>query len=122
VAPRARKAQAELRLVLLRDGSVVADHVRRAGTMWARLKGLLGTTELPAGHCLAFRRASTIHTVGMRYPIDVVFCDRDLAVLKVVSDLDPTRLAAARGARWTFELPAGGAAGLRRGDRLALVE
>ena len=54
----------------------------------------------------------------MRFPIDAVFLDRDLVVLKVVENLAPWRMAAQRGAKAVLELPAGAASGLRPGDRL----
>jgi uncharacterized protein len=58
----------------------------------------------------------------MKFPIDAVFLDRDLVVLKIVADLRPWKTAAKRGARAVLELPAGEAerAGLRPGDRLVL--
>ena len=58
----------------------------------------------------------------MRFPIDAVFLDRDLVVLKVVENLAPWRMAAQRGAKAVLELPAGAArqSGLRPGDRLVL--
>ena len=43
----------------------------------------------------------------MRFPIDAVFLDRDLVVLKVVEDLPPWRMAAQRGAKAVLELPVG---------------
>ena len=56
----------------------------------------------------------------MRFPIDVVFLDRELTVLDVVPDLVPWRAAGKRGAKAVLELPAGEAArrGLEPGDRL----
>jgi uncharacterized membrane protein (UPF0127 family) len=58
----------------------------------------------------------------MRFPIDAVFLDRDLIVLKVVTDLKPWRTAAHRGARAVLELPAGEARrmALQPGERLVL--
>ena len=58
----------------------------------------------------------------MRFPIDAVFLDRDLVVLKVVENLAPWRMAAQRGAKAVLELPAGAArqSELRPGDRLVL--
>jgi uncharacterized membrane protein (UPF0127 family) len=58
----------------------------------------------------------------MRFPIDAVFLDRDLRVLRVADDLKPWRAAAARKARSVLELPAGEAArrGLAVGDVLVL--
>ena len=57
----------------------------------------------------------------MRFPIDAVFLDRDLVVMKVVEDLAPWRMAAHRGAKAVLELPAGAASGLQPGDRLVLA-
>ena len=60
----------------------------------------------------------------MRFPIDVVFVDRELVALKVVPDLQPWRTAARRRAKATFELAAGEAArhGIVEGSRLSLVD
>ena len=58
----------------------------------------------------------------MRFPIDVVFLDRDWKVLSVRHELRPWRVAGARGAVAALELPAGAAAaaGIAEGDVLAL--
>jgi uncharacterized membrane protein (UPF0127 family) len=57
----------------------------------------------------------------MRVSLDVLFCDRELRVLKVARELKPWRTAGARGASVTIELAAGIAAGIEVGDRLELV-
>jgi uncharacterized membrane protein (UPF0127 family) len=56
----------------------------------------------------------------MRFPIDAVFLDRDLQVLRVVPGLRPWRHAGKRGAKAVLELPAGEAErrGLEPGQRL----
>jgi uncharacterized membrane protein (UPF0127 family) len=58
----------------------------------------------------------------MRFPIDVVFLDRDWKVVRVVHALKPWRVAGARRAVAALELPAGAAAraGLVEGDVLVL--
>lgn len=58
----------------------------------------------------------------MKFPIDAVFLDRDLVVLKVAADLPPWRTAAERGSKAVLELPAGEAErrDLKAGDRLVL--
>ena len=50
-----------------------------ADTRGSRLKGLLGRAEVDGALLLA--PARSIHTLGMRFPIDVAFCDQDLTVL-----------------------------------------
>jgi uncharacterized protein len=58
----------------------------------------------------------------MRFPIDAVWVDRDLNVLRVSKEIRPWRTAACRGAKSVIELPAGEAErrGVRPGDRLVL--
>ena len=64
--------------------------------------------------------ASSVHMAFMRFPIDAVFLDRELRVLKVASDLRPWRAAGSRGAKAVLEIPAGEAErrGVTVGDRL----
>jgi uncharacterized membrane protein (UPF0127 family) len=102
------------------DGSVVCDSCRLAATFWARLRGLLGRGGLASGEGLLIRRTGSVHTFFMRFAIDAVFLDRSGAVVKLVSNLRPWRVALARGARDVLELGAGEAErrGIRRGDRL----
>lgn len=92
-------------------------HVRLAVTPGARLRGLLGRPPSPTPLLLA--PARSVHTCGMRRPIDVVFLDAELHVVKVVARLRPWRVAGARGAVAALELVAG-TASVAPGDRLEL--
>jgi uncharacterized membrane protein (UPF0127 family) len=104
---------------LLRDGDVLAaaDVVEE----WrGRSKGLLGRDGYEGAMVLT--RTRSIHTVGMRFAIDVAFCDRDLLVLDVAR-VPPLRLALPRRkCRTVIEAEAGAFErwGLRAGDRLEL--
>ena len=93
-------------------------HVRLAATPPARLRGLLGRPPSPIP--LLIIPARSVHTFGMRRPIDVVFLDADLRVVKVVHGLRPCRVAAARRAVAALELVAGAAASFSEGERLEL--
>lgn len=87
-----------------------------------RMRGLMGRRGLPAGEGLLLSPAPAIHTAFMRFPIDALFLDRDLRVLKVVERLRPWRMASERHARSVLELPAGESArrGVNVDDRLEL--
>ena len=63
---------------LLRDGDVLAA-AEVASSFGQRLKGLLGRDGLDGA--LVLRPARSVHTIGMRFPIDVAFCDSELRVL-----------------------------------------
>jgi uncharacterized membrane protein (UPF0127 family) len=111
----------ELRLVR-QDGSPVCERCLLAETPLTRLKGLLGRRELPQGEGLLLRPASSIHMFFMRFPIDAVWLDGELTVLKVSPDVAPWKVAACKGAKGVVELPAGEAErrGVRAGERLLL--
>ena len=105
------------------DGAVVCERTSVADSPFTRLKGLLGRDGLEAGEGLLLRPASSVHTCFMRFPIDVVFLDRELVVLGIADGLAPWKAAGKRGAKAALELPAGEAArrGLAVGDRLTLA-
>jgi uncharacterized protein len=102
------------------DGSIVCERCVLADTALARMKGLLGRRELPSGEGILLRPASSVHMAFMRFPIDAVFLDSELRVVKVAADLRPWRAAGSRGAKAVLEMPAGeaGRRGLSAGDRL----
>jgi len=84
--------------------------------MWQR--------SLPQGEGLIIDPCNSVHTMFMRFPIDVVFVDKDGRVIKVTEGLKPFRAAVGRGSRWVIEMPSGaaGRAGLVVGDLLVLSE
>lgn len=106
-------------------GRVLADNVRWARTRFERSRGLLGAPKLQRGECLIIEGATglrfgeIVHTFGLRYPIDVVFCDSEGVVRHVVGSLRPRRLTRwVRSARRIIELPAGTVGKLHPGERL----
>ena len=113
------RAMPELRT---ESGRVVCARCGVASNPWTRFAGLMGRASLSPDEGLLFPRTGSIHMFFMRFAIDAVFCDRDLRVVKVVRDLRPWRMAAARGAKTVIELPVGGADGIEAGDRLVLAQ
>jgi uncharacterized membrane protein (UPF0127 family) len=109
----------------LTRGSSVAERCRVAASHRDRTVGLLATPSLPPGEGLLIERTQSIHMFFMRYPIDVVFLDRQTRVTRTVADLRPWRVVWwARGARDCIELPVGAlaASGTVAGDQLAVDE
>lgn len=102
------------------DGTLLCERCAIASNPWTRFRGLMGRRSLAAGEGMLFTRTGSIHMFFMRFPVDAVFCDRDLRVLQVTRDLQPWRTAAKRGAKSVIELRTGGAAGLEAGERLLL--
>ena len=64
---------------------------RVARTLFARIKGLIGTKRLPPGEGLLILHCNAIHTFFMSFAIDATFLDRDDRVVKVVRNIPPWR-------------------------------
>lgn len=76
-----------------------------AVTRRARRRGLLGREEFEGA--LVLRPCRQVHTIGMRFPIDVAFCDRDGFVL-YAKTLTPARITRpVLRAYFAIEAPAG---------------
>jgi uncharacterized protein len=79
-----------------------------AQTHWTRLRGLLGTSanDFRNGRGLWIRPCRGVHTLAMRFPIDVVYLDRSGRVMHVEHDLQPWRFSPVRlQATSVLELP-----------------
>jgi len=72
-----------------------------------RMQGLLGRPALLPGQALLISPCSSVHTFGMRYPLDIVFMSPSHQVLKIVPHLSARRIAWCWGAKNTVELAAG---------------
>ena len=74
-----------------------------------RAKGLLGRDGLPSRTGLLIPKCNAIHTIGMRFPIDAEFFDRNGSTVRVVRDIPPGRLCVWGGwrARQVLETQAG---------------
>lgn len=100
---------------------LLAGRVQVADSFGPRLLGLMFRRRLDAQEGLLLRPCNSVHTFFMRFPIDVVYLDRDGQVLRVTPAMAPWRVGPlVRGAKQVLELPAGGAAGLAAGARLAM--
>ena len=95
--------------------------IEHADTSLRRLRGLLGRAALGKNEGLLLSPCSHVHTFGMRFPLDVLFLNKDGTVVHCVPHLRPNRMAGAWRARHTLELAAGSIArlGLQTGDRLS---
>ena len=67
---------------LLRDEEVLAT-LEVADGFSARVKGLLGREGIDG--VLLLKPARSVHTLGMRFAIDVAYCDDEMRVLRTVT-------------------------------------
>jgi uncharacterized membrane protein (UPF0127 family) len=79
-----------------------------ADTHWSRLRGLLGASEndFRNGGGLWIRPCRGVHTLAMRFPIDVLYLDRAGTVVHAEHNLQPWRFSHVRlQAASVLELP-----------------
>src|SRR5437764_11586097 len=69
-----------------------------ADTHWTRLRGLLGlaSSDFRNGSGLWIVPCHGVHTLGMGFPIDVIYLSREMTVIHIQSDLQPWRFAPVR--------------------------
>src|SRR5665811_1467113 len=96
---------AHRRLRNLPSTTVLGREVRVAGARRARLLGLAHLDRDAAGQGLLIPRCASVHTFGMRFPLDLVFLDRDGRPCSFRRAVPPRRLAWDRRASAVLELP-----------------
>lgn len=86
----------------------LAHTVIMADTFRSRLTGLLGRSYLPRGWCLVLEPCRSVHTMFMRFNIDIAFLDKNRQVVQIIHNLAPFSFSGrVRKARLAVELPAG---------------
>lgn len=93
----------ELPQVDLGEGLVVHE-----ATTWAsRRDGLSGLPDLPPEWGLHIAPCRSIHMFGMRFPLDLVWLDKDRRVVRVDTGVPPRRMRTCLRARSVIEVAAG---------------
>jgi len=86
----------------------LATKVRKADNFMTRLVGLLKRTNLGPEEALWLMPSKGIHTVGMKFAIDVVFLDKDYRVIGLTAGMAPYRLSSVHLRGYSvLELPNG---------------
>ena len=86
----------------------LATKVRKADNFLTRLVGLLKRTHLGPEEALWLMPSKGIHTIGMKFPIDVVFLNRTQRVVGLTSGLAPYRISSVHFRSYSVvELPNG---------------
>jgi uncharacterized membrane protein (UPF0127 family) len=112
-----------MRICNARNGRELSAKVEVADLIWQRMKGLLGREKLDPGESLWIKPCKSIHTIGMRFPIDVVFLDKSNVVVAAREKFPPNRITRLYfRAASVLEFPEGtlATADTRAGDRLEI--
>lgn len=101
---------------------IYARHVIVTTSLFARMRGLLGRKSLGPDTAMVIDPCSSIHTLGMRFAIDVLFLDSKSRITAIASDVKPGRFWVSGGwnVRRVIESEAGclDLSSLRIGDTL----
>ena len=106
------------RETMLADRALIADNSK------TRKTGLLKHARLDRGEGLWITPCEGVHTVGMKFPIDVLFLDKKRKVVKIRSAMPRWRMAACFRAHSVLELPPGtiDRTHTQKGDELELLK
>lgn len=87
---------------------ILLEEVIVAGNFYSRFIGLLGCRELPPGRGLLLKPCNSVHTLGMRFSIDVAFIDDRGILCLLIHEMPPCRISPiVRRASCVIEAPAG---------------
>jgi uncharacterized membrane protein (UPF0127 family) len=81
--------------------------VAEASTRSARMKGLARLDAMPAGAALHIPRCRSVHTFTMRFPLDLIWLDREGRPVRVDRAVPPRRLKLCLRGRSVVEANAG---------------
>lgn len=86
----------------------LATKVYKADNFLTRLVGLLKRTQLGPEEALWLMPSKGIHTIGMKFPIDVLFLNKDCHVVGLISAMAPYRVSSVHISSYSvIELPNG---------------
>lgn len=109
---------------LVIENKTKISHVYWANNPWLRLRGLLGRDKLTTDLGLLISPCNSVHTIGMKYSLDIIYLDKNDKVIKIRSNLAPWHFSACKGAYKVLELLAGNckSKNIKQGDELFFVD
>lgn len=102
------------------QGELLITDAMRTESALERMRGLLGRSPLQGSEALWITPCNSVHSLFMGYPLDLVYLNRRLSVVKIIERMKPWRFSARPAAHSVIELAAGGATtvGITTGTQL----
>lgn len=72
---------------------IILDEVDFAQNFYTRLKGLLGKKDIKSRCGLIIKPCNSIHTIGMKFTIDVAFISNDNRVIHIINQMSPGKIS-----------------------------
>lgn len=90
------------------DYVIICPELKIANTFLSRLKGLMFKKIFEKGSGLLITKCNSIHMFFMKFPLDIVFLDKNLIVVEMVENIKPWKISKIyRNVSSTLELPSG---------------
>ncbi len=87
---------------------LIVDEVIESHNFFSKLTGLVLRKKLRHNQGFLIKNCNSIHTIGMRYNIDVIFLDKKNKVLAIYCNMKPFRVTPfIKGAYYALEVRAG---------------
>ena len=109
---------------VIRRGETCVERIRVARDPWLRFRGLMSRQEVPApfGQGLFFPRCRSLHTLFMRFPLDIAFLDEEGNVVDFALNVAPWKAVnGPREAKHCLEVTAGLLEEIQVGDQLEFL-
>ena len=113
-----------LQLINKSKKTIITENLIVADGFWSRMRGLMWKRDMPEDEGLLLVPCNSVHSMFMRFPIDVLFLDKEFNIVKILDYLKPWRCSPyVRGAFQAVELKAGEAKkkDIEIGDNLSLL-
>ena len=107
----------------LETGDVLLERLFVANTFWQRLRGLQFASPLDFESGLLLRNCRSVHTMWMRFAIDLIFLSEDLQILETRFGVKPWRVVVpqAKGVAHVIEVTAGTQRNLYEGNKTRVI-
>jgi uncharacterized membrane protein (UPF0127 family) len=78
--------------LLTANGETICHKMIMATTHFSRMKGLMFSDSLPDCDGFLIKPCNSIHTFFMRYPLDILFLDKEFRIVKALYNLAPWKV------------------------------
>lgn len=69
--------------------NVIVKKLSVADGFWSRMKGLMWKKDLAEDEGLLLVPCNSVHSMFMRFPIDLLFLDRELKIIRIIERFKP---------------------------------
>ena len=89
------------------EKKIFLNRVMQTSSVLERMRGLLFREPLDEDEGLIIKKCSAIHTIGMKYPIDVIFLSEDFCIKRIFMNVRPYRFCISPGSSMVLETVSG---------------